>query len=543
MRPQSLKGSLLESQEDVWTLPSSLYSNGRTRGSYHPMRFVLRLQPEVRRALDPDNRHRYPMADRIQAFSTYLHETIHWWQHCGSTLGLTLSLLHPAQMHLNKSILNRVVQHSGLFKSLRRYDEITGRGQSEDINVVLNNWHDIELFKNLVCDPRFAKRYVTDPYFNGVGHTFHLGISAVLWLLSATFDPQLEAIPDPRQWEPELRRLRDAREQGFHHQSDIYLAPLGARALFEAQARFSQIQYLYTASGGQLTWDDFSNGGLLGGIYREAFDDFLKIIGAQWPHSPADPLVGLFLLVCDLAINPSDGFPCGIAYVPAMIVSIDPGMRFLMMCQWLAQRGRSLLGAIRQHSKEEYLEVSEALCRAIVSESPAQIGATVRSWARDHTAFRQVLTEEEIFRFSSGNVPVRIFFARFLRLQLDKLEFPNFFCWPGVWMGDRSDGWRVESAGELFEHHGALFVDGPDGGVYPRVLAGKSATDVDQTFQQFYAGVVAYELTRQWTVEDGPFDFDFRWLTSKFPRQDVEAWTSGIFEQSFGVRPEGVKVL
>jgi hypothetical protein len=30
--------------------------------------------------------------DGLQAFSTYLHETIHWWQHVGSTIGLLRSL-------------------------------------------------------------------------------------------------------------------------------------------------------------------------------------------------------------------------------------------------------------------------------------------------------------------------------------------------------------------------------------------------------------------------------------------------------------------
>ena len=41
------------------------------------------------------------LIDRAQAFSTLLHETVHWWQHVGSTYGLMLSLTYPTQLHGN----------------------------------------------------------------------------------------------------------------------------------------------------------------------------------------------------------------------------------------------------------------------------------------------------------------------------------------------------------------------------------------------------------------------------------------------------------
>lgn len=35
--------------------------------------------------------------EQMQAFSTYLHETIHSWQHVGSTCGFMMSLSYPVR--------------------------------------------------------------------------------------------------------------------------------------------------------------------------------------------------------------------------------------------------------------------------------------------------------------------------------------------------------------------------------------------------------------------------------------------------------------
>jgi len=513
------------------------------------MRFVLRLRPDVHRALDPAGRDLHSAGERAQAFSTYLHETIHWWQHTGSTLGLILSLLHPAQLHFNKPVLDRVLRTLGPVKPLRKYDEDMARARAdagasqEDLNVVLNNWHDIEFFRHLVIDPQTAERSLRDLYFDCAGHCYEVAITSFLWLLSATFDPHLKVLPDPRKWESEFTRLRAARAEGFHDKSAVYLPPCGARALFEGQARFSQIQYLHTVSGGTLTWDDLNKVGMLRGIYREAFDGFLEITKAEWPRTPADPLVGLFLLVCDLALNPNDGFPSDLLYAPALIQSLDPGLRFLMLCQWIGLKGREFLSAISRYSKDEYLEVSAALSKPIVCDSPARIGETLRKWSREHLEFQRLLQEDATFDFSPGNLPVRVFFARFLRFQLDKLENPQFFCWPGMWLADRPGVWTVENARQLFSRHEALFMDGPDGSIYPRVLPQTDSDTISNTFNNFYAVVTSYELTRQWMVEDGPFDFDFSWLTTQYPQEQLKKWASDAFEVSFGTRPEAFKVL
>lgn len=85
--------------------------------------------------------------------------------------------------------------------------------------------------------------------------------------------------------------------------------PMGAHEIFEGQARFSQLQYLYFALGSKLQWDDVRSMGMLEGIYAKAFDEFLNLTELGWPASIGHPLVALLMLVCDIAINPGAGFP------------------------------------------------------------------------------------------------------------------------------------------------------------------------------------------------------------------------------------------
>jgi len=114
-------GNLLVEQEEGWVLPPELHSCWNARGLYNPMQFVLRLRPDIHKELEsiePGIRlARELQFKSIQAFSTYFHETIHWWQHVGSTLGLMLSLIYPAQAHINNRDLIKLLKDIGPFKS------------------------------------------------------------------------------------------------------------------------------------------------------------------------------------------------------------------------------------------------------------------------------------------------------------------------------------------------------------------------------------------------------------------------------------------
>jgi len=73
----------------------------------------------------------------------------------------------------------------------------------------------------------------------------------------------------------------------------------------------------------------FKDAGYFDGAYGEAFDGFLKMTNSPWPEAVDDPAVALFLLIVDLAINPTAGFPLDIESFENFIIDVDPGIRFM----------------------------------------------------------------------------------------------------------------------------------------------------------------------------------------------------------------------
>ena len=129
-------------------------------------------------------------------------------------------------------------------------------------------------------------------------------------ILATTLDPSFLVMPDAREWSSAFASLRSERHAGYYWGSPVSIPPIGAHQIFEGQARFGQLQYLYFASGGKLTWYDVRAFGMLKGVYGEAFEKFLQYAELEWPPSIDHPIVALFLLVCDIAINPEPVFRC-----------------------------------------------------------------------------------------------------------------------------------------------------------------------------------------------------------------------------------------
>ena len=88
---------LLQSDELYEVDMDSSLKGSSALGTYNPMQFVLRLRDDIHDALDTEE----ITSERVQAFSTFLHETIHWWQHVGSNIGFITSLSYPVLSHLS----------------------------------------------------------------------------------------------------------------------------------------------------------------------------------------------------------------------------------------------------------------------------------------------------------------------------------------------------------------------------------------------------------------------------------------------------------
>ena len=64
----------------------------------------------------------------------------------------------------------------------------------------------------------------------------------------------------------------------------------------------------------------------------------------------------------------------------------------------------------------------------------------------------------------------------------------------------------------------------------------------DQRFRKslnrFFASTLLYDLTRQWILEDGPFRYDFHWLTGRHDNAELITWAKTMFDAHFGVHPD-----
>ena len=436
-----LNKSLLRSCDEVASYASGHGGSLNARGSYNTLDFVVRLRPDVHRTLEEYGNTldfvEVRSWEAIQAFSTYLHETIHWWQHCGTTAGLMLSFLQPAHAHMNRKLIDELLRRFGAVKPLRALAEnlIDSDSQPGTLNAVLNNWHDLEFFRKLAVDSsQQVEGVAKDPYFHSVGHSHQMAIGATSWLIGATLDPNYGVLPHPKDWEPAMKLLRNECQLGFYRGSPIEVQMLGLKQIFEGQARFSQLQYLYCGSDRKLTWDDVRRLGMLEGIYVQAFNCFLELVGKKWPEAIDDPLVPLFLLLCDLSLSPAEGLFLPMTDPSSLIWSTDPGWRFMFLSGIAKDNGDDFLNSIRDCSADEYWRVSEILCAALLSPSPRALSETIVNWADTHESWIALAAEGRTFDFQPGNYPIRVILSRFIQFQRDKLVSPHFFCWPGMCM-------------------------------------------------------------------------------------------------------------
>ncbi|MFN1584657.1 hypothetical protein [Vibrio rotiferianus] len=519
-------------------------------GLYSSVQFVLRLRYDLHLELEKfENvdvgKYNEFTANEIQAYSTYFHETIHWWQHVGSITGFILSMSYPSQTHINVQHLKEYLKYTGKVKPIRKYNELNATTNTpkddefKTINTIVNNYYDIEFFRDLIIKPDLVKKHISNNYFESVGHSYHIAYSSFCNLIASCFDNENKFVPDSNEWLDKFVGLKNDKVDGYYYQSPVLIPPTGVYELFEGQARFSQLQYLHFASGGKLDWNDFEEVKMLTGVYYKSFESFLTLTESNRPASINSPLVALYMLVIDLAINPTDGFPFDILSFDTFIESVDPGVRFYLICMSIKEKFPETKSAIQHYTSSEYFSVSEKLSQSILCYSPLEASSLITKWSKEEESLVNLMLEEQDFQFSDENLPIRLMFSRFIRFQQDKLSNPSFFCWPGFYCAGKVDS---ESA-RLFKEHQALFTDKKDGDIYPSILVGKKEENILETFNKFYSWVSVYDLTKQWISKDGDFSYDYFWLTSQYSMDDLETWSDHYFHQIFGTSTKGFSIL
>jgi hypothetical protein len=483
----------------------------------------------------------------VEKYSTYLHETVHWWQSIGTTYGLILSLTQAVKTHISHPFLKRLIA-TGLARKplIRLPDQSSCRltnEQQELLRIILNNWHDLEFNARITLrksyDQESLNQISESPYFHSVGRALHMSLIATLSVLGSTFDRDLRFLPDSRQWDAAFMDLERCQVDGFYGGSETILVEIGAHDIFEAQARFTQIQYLFLASEEQRSWNEFGSMGLLSAEYTGAFRYYLKRTGAEWPSTPTSPEICLFLLLCDLALNPADGYPFGIPHPESFIATNDPGARFVLLCAEVASRP-GLLKAIRRCSRQEYLDISMLLCESIGCRTPVEICAEIVRWSALSDDLEALLLEDETFSFAYDNLLIRVCYAKHLRFLEDKLDKPHFYCWPATFLVECWNEFDVDAVTRFLIPHLPLFVASGDKEVKLAFGERRLNKPEVETFNNFYRWIIQYDLTNQWVSREGPFDLDFSEIDPELAPEKVIGFAARDFFDMWGLRPEHV---
>ena len=265
---------------------------------------------------------------------------------------------------------------------------------------------------------------------------------------------------------------------------------------------------------------------MLSPIYVKAFETFLELTEAEWPESIDSPLVALFLAVCDMTLNSGAGFPLPLVSPPRFITDNDPGTRFTYLSRVIALKALHLKTAIRNYCKDEYIQVTEELCNLLRTPTPLKIAETVTNWSQTQDTLIALMEEDRIFRFSQVDMPARLLFARYITFNRDKAQRPEVLCWPGAWLA----GERASADGEaIFRRNCALFVDKEeDDGIFPAELPDRNSAIVHDTFNKFYGWIVNYDLISQWIVAEGPFKYEYEWLSTAHNPAEVKDWSANV---------------
>lgn len=167
------KQELLNSADDYPEARPTFEESLDAHGKYETMRFVLSLSLRNHELMDSIKFGIHSVEEisfeALQAYSTYLHETVHWWQHVGSTSGLLFSLSYLGQTHGSMDELREILSTFGPKKPLKRWaDEVLlreGHGAQAKLsraNIAVNNALDVEYYKKYAFHPKQAAAWLVE---------------------------------------------------------------------------------------------------------------------------------------------------------------------------------------------------------------------------------------------------------------------------------------------------------------------------------------------------------------------------------------------
>lgn len=214
---------------------------------------------------------------------------------------------------------------------------------------------------------------------------------------------------------------------------------------------------------------------------------------------------------------------------------MDPGARFTRFCLAAAE-APELAQAVQRFSAIEYESIAAQLTERCGYDDPRKGLDAVIELLGDNGPVDALMEEHRTFNYASKNMPVRVMVSHHIAFCRDKRRRPEFFCWPGIWM--TGDDFKPE-AGSLFITHLSLFQDRADSEqIFPRAVSGRSPESIKALVNNFFGGMLVFDLALQWVLEPGPFRYDFKWLTGNSENSGLIAIAKRQFAHFYGLDPD-----
>lgn len=521
----------------------SIYNN--VLGTYTTEDFTIRLAYYIHEKLEKLNSGviNYSNIDdeTLQAYSTFLHETVHWRQHIGSISGFILSMVSPSQNFCLNSFLKIILEEIGPVKPLQKYYYDNVKTNTPDdrlfqnLNNTLNNFYDLDYYTHLAVNPKKLTEniHLKNGFFISYGHSTIYTYINTLQMLSHFFNDdeidiktnELKAIISSQENSPN-------KEFNAFKEEQIVIPPIGLKQIFEGQARFIQLQFLYFSNSHKYDVLFFQEEKLLDGVYGEAFDLFLRVIEKDYPSSFNDSLIPIFLVICDLAINPGNAFPLDVGHDESFFFEVIPGIRFYDLChaaKELIESDQNFI--VRDYSKDEYSYIANLLCDKLYYPHPSEVLEKVISWNEKYDSIHEIMCEEKTYSYKNELLPIRFLLSKFIILCVDKQENPEFFCWTGAC----SAGEKLkDSYISLTEKHKAPFINQKDLDVYAAYQEGINEDNIEILKDHFTTMNILSNLIKQWIINEGEFNIDFiNEIRAKHNESELKEAYSTIFKNHF----------
>ena len=525
-------------------------------GRFDPLLSLVLLDPAVGGHLDTQKGTLPAVAleeggsSAVRAYATSLHETIHWWQHIGSTVGLLSGLTTATQAALcikymsdlgkdaPKPLLGAL--HSGRYKPSR---------EDHPAWLAARRWREAELGNAFLVNPAqaFARVRSNAFLYESIGHSVAMHHSGVTWYVSQVIDPGGSVFPSADAWIDLYERSRKDRRLLFEPQ-ELALLPFGARDLFEGQARLSELQYFDRAVEPR-SLAEFKQAGLLEAVYSRCLDYFLKTIESPAPEAVHSPEVNLFLLLCDIAINPSDGYPLAIPETLDLIRDNHPGIRFARLCVVARDNKKELLTLLTRLSHGHYCQAAAILTEPLAWLPPDEVAKRTHEQYLSTSAGEKLLEDRRHGEFGTQDVPIKFVLSEHINFCEWKAGCPHFFCWPGIYLtsDQGEDSPEVSALKDLLDATSPPFHASSElTGVDTVSISGLTSAQAKNVADRYFQNQAAVDLFRQWmshkngTVTN-EFCYQYDWKPSI---SDAEvANLKSCFMATFGLDIETIPLL